>query len=186
MKRCHGHLQYDRKFQIFIFLIGYINVNKGVSCLIISYLRIKSYNVLNYSNCSTDWSFPLTPFDPFYLGNIKSFKMYARNFTRNRKKTKKSGEKTKTFGWCLDMHWISRWVGVDRKVGDNFRGWTRKSAQLSKLISKKKKWNDIKKKRVIWMNILYFYTTKFFAKKCGGEGGTCRLPPTPMPHDKKL
>jgi hypothetical protein len=36
------------------------------------------------------------------------------------------------------------------------------------------------------MNILYFYTTKFFAKKCGGEGDTCRLPPTPMPHDKKL
>jgi hypothetical protein len=25
-----------------------------------SYLRIKSYNVLNYNNCSTDWSFPLT------------------------------------------------------------------------------------------------------------------------------
>ena len=25
----------------------------------ISYLRIKSYNVLNYNNCSTDWSFPL-------------------------------------------------------------------------------------------------------------------------------
>jgi hypothetical protein len=24
-----------------------------------SYLRIKSYNVLNYNNCSTDWSFPL-------------------------------------------------------------------------------------------------------------------------------
>ena len=46
----------------------------------------------------------LTPFDPFYLGNIKSFKMYARNLTRNRKKTKTSGEKTKTFGWCLDMH----------------------------------------------------------------------------------
>ena len=42
-----------------IFLIGYINVNKGVFCLIISYLRIKSYNVLNYNNCSTDWSFPL-------------------------------------------------------------------------------------------------------------------------------
>ena len=57
MKRCHGRLHYDRKFQIFIFLIGYINVNKGVFCLIISYLR-KSYNVLNYNNCSTDWSFP--------------------------------------------------------------------------------------------------------------------------------
>ena len=27
--------------------------------LIISYLRIKSYNVLNYNNCSTEWSFPL-------------------------------------------------------------------------------------------------------------------------------
>jgi hypothetical protein len=59
MKRCHGRLHYDRKFKIFIFLIGYINVNKGVFCLIISYLRIKSYNVLNYNNCSTDWSFPL-------------------------------------------------------------------------------------------------------------------------------
>ena len=59
MKRCHGRLHYDKKFQIFIFLIGYINVNKGVFCLIISYLRIKGYNVLNYNNCSTDWSFPL-------------------------------------------------------------------------------------------------------------------------------
>jgi hypothetical protein len=59
MKRCHGHLHYDRKFQIFIFLIGYINVNKGVFCLIISYLRIKSYNVLHYNNCLTDWNFPL-------------------------------------------------------------------------------------------------------------------------------
>ena len=35
-------------------------VNKGVFCLIISYLQIQSYNVLNYNNCSTDWSFPLT------------------------------------------------------------------------------------------------------------------------------
>ena len=60
----------------FIFLIGYINVNQGVFCLIISYLRIKSYNVLNHNNCSTDWRFPfkvslnktflpsLVPFDP--------------------------------------------------------------------------------------------------------------------------
>jgi hypothetical protein len=32
---------------------------KGVFYLIISYLRIKIYNVLNYNNCSTDWSFPL-------------------------------------------------------------------------------------------------------------------------------
>jgi len=24
MKKCHGRLHYDRKFQIFIFLIGYI------------------------------------------------------------------------------------------------------------------------------------------------------------------
>ena len=32
------------------------NDNKGVFCLLISYLRIKSYNVLNYS---TDWDFPL-------------------------------------------------------------------------------------------------------------------------------
>jgi hypothetical protein len=60
MRGCHGRLHYDRKFHIFIFLIGYINVNKGVFCLIISYLRIKSYNVLNYNNCSTDWSFPLS------------------------------------------------------------------------------------------------------------------------------
>jgi hypothetical protein len=37
----------------------HINVNKGVFCLIISYLRIKSYNVLNSNNCSTDWRFPL-------------------------------------------------------------------------------------------------------------------------------
>ena len=58
MKRCHGRLHYDWKFQIFIFLIGHINVNKGVFCLIISYLQIKSYNVLNYNNCSTDWPFP--------------------------------------------------------------------------------------------------------------------------------
>ena len=58
-EECHRRLHYDRKFQIFIFLIGYINVNKGVFCLIISYLRIKSYNVLNYNICSTDWSFPL-------------------------------------------------------------------------------------------------------------------------------
>jgi hypothetical protein len=46
--------------QIFIFLIGYMNVNKVFFGLIISYLRIKSYNVLNYNNCSTDWSFPLS------------------------------------------------------------------------------------------------------------------------------
>ena len=39
--------------------INFYNVNKGVFCLIISYLQIKSYNVLNYNNCSTDWSFPL-------------------------------------------------------------------------------------------------------------------------------
>ena len=49
MKRCHGRLPYDRKFQIFIFLIRHNNVNKGVFCLIISYLQIKSYNVLNYT-----------------------------------------------------------------------------------------------------------------------------------------
>jgi hypothetical protein len=53
MKRCHGRLHYDRKFQIFVFLIGYINVNKGVFCLIISYLQIKSYNVsIECVNCS--------------------------------------------------------------------------------------------------------------------------------------
>ena len=63
MKRCHGRLHYNRKFQIFIFLIGHINVNKGVFCLIISYLQIKSYNVLNYNNCSIDWPFPLIQID---------------------------------------------------------------------------------------------------------------------------
>ena len=67
MKRCHGRLPYDRKFQIFIFLIRHNNVNKGVFCLIISYLQIKSYNVLNYNNCSTDWSFPLAPNDQFVI-----------------------------------------------------------------------------------------------------------------------
>ena len=30
---------------------------KVFSCLIISYLQIKSYNVLNYNNCSTDCRF---------------------------------------------------------------------------------------------------------------------------------
>jgi hypothetical protein len=59
LKRCHGRLHYERKFKIFIFLIGYINVYKSVFCLTISYLQIKSYNVLNYNNCSTDWSLPL-------------------------------------------------------------------------------------------------------------------------------
>jgi hypothetical protein len=32
----------------------FINVNKGVFGIIISYLRIKSYNVLHFKNCSTD------------------------------------------------------------------------------------------------------------------------------------
>jgi hypothetical protein len=59
-----------RKFQIFTSLIGYINVNKGVLCLIISYLRIKSYNVFNYNNCSTDWSFPLTYKKKNIIGTI--------------------------------------------------------------------------------------------------------------------
>ena len=36
-------------------------------CLIISYLQIKSYNVLNYNNCSTDWPFPLI----FFLETAK-------------------------------------------------------------------------------------------------------------------
>jgi hypothetical protein len=58
-EECHRRLHYDRKFQIFLFLIGYINVNKCVFCLIISYLWIKSYNILNYNNCLTDWPFPL-------------------------------------------------------------------------------------------------------------------------------
>jgi hypothetical protein len=38
----------------------FINVIKGVFGIIISYLRIKSYNVLHFKNCSTDWSFPLS------------------------------------------------------------------------------------------------------------------------------
>jgi hypothetical protein len=42
-----------------IHIFGHINVNKGVFCLMISYLQIQSYNVLNYNNCSTDWPFPL-------------------------------------------------------------------------------------------------------------------------------
>ena len=67
MKRCHGRLHYDRKFQIFIFLIRHNNANKGVFCLKISYLQIKSYNVLKYNNCSTDWSFPLTFFSLFLV-----------------------------------------------------------------------------------------------------------------------
>jgi hypothetical protein len=57
-QRCHGRLHYNRKFQIFIhfvFIIGYINVDKGVFYLIISYLRIKSYNVLNYTNIEPFW-----------------------------------------------------------------------------------------------------------------------------------
>ena len=32
----------------------FINVNKGVFGITISYLRIKSYNVLNFNNCSAD------------------------------------------------------------------------------------------------------------------------------------
>ena len=74
MKRCHGRLHYDRNFQIFIFfiLIGHINVNKGVFCLIISYLQIKSYNVLNYNNCSTDvFSFKdRAMFYPYYQSQL--------------------------------------------------------------------------------------------------------------------
>ena len=78
MKRCHGCLHYDRKFQIFIFLIGHINVNKGVFCLINSYLQIKSYNVLNYNNCSTDWPFPLTDFHQSNVGSVDS--IYTKYF----------------------------------------------------------------------------------------------------------
>jgi hypothetical protein len=48
------------------------NVNKGVLCLIISYLQIKSYNVLNYNNCSTDWPFPLTDFHQSNVGSVDS------------------------------------------------------------------------------------------------------------------
>jgi hypothetical protein len=74
MKRCHGRLHYDRKFQIFIFSIGHINVNKGVFCLIISYLQIKSYNVLNYNNCSTDWHFPLDKENSLFLTILNYFR----------------------------------------------------------------------------------------------------------------
>ena len=74
MKRCHGRLHYDRKFQIFIFLIGHINVNKGVFCLIISYLQIQSYNVLNYNNCSTDWHLPLDKENSLFLTILNYFR----------------------------------------------------------------------------------------------------------------
>ena len=80
MKKCHGRLHYDRKFQIFIFLIGHINVNKGVFCLMISYLQIKSYNVLNYNNCSTDWPFPLS-FTPHYLYSTLNLSNYFNILT---------------------------------------------------------------------------------------------------------
>jgi hypothetical protein len=80
MKRCHCRLHYDRKFQIFIFLIGHINVNKGVFCLIISYLQIKSYNVLNYNNCSTDWPFPLSVFI-WYKVNLIIFSLKNNLFS---------------------------------------------------------------------------------------------------------
>jgi hypothetical protein len=77
---CHGSLHYDRKFQIFRFLIGHINVNKGVFCLIISYLQIKNYNVLNYNNCSTNWPFPLTVFNKFMqIKIIKNKKYFLRS-----------------------------------------------------------------------------------------------------------
>jgi hypothetical protein len=114
------------------------------------------------------WSV-LTSFDLFYLGNIKSFKMYARNFTRNRKKTTQSGEKTKTFGWCLDMHWISKWVGVDRKVGDKFWGWTRFQNWSAKKI-----WNDVKKKMsfgwIFYGSILQTQLFKFWQRWGRGRG----------------
>ena len=50
-------------------------VDKGVFCLIISYLQIKSYNVLNYNNCSTDWPFPLNKklFSVAQIDNNESF-----------------------------------------------------------------------------------------------------------------
>ena len=51
------------------------NVNKGVFCLIISYLRIKSYNVLNYNNCSTDWSFPLNTINQIKSNQINVFRL---------------------------------------------------------------------------------------------------------------
>ena len=89
MKRCHGRLHYDRKFQIFIFLIGHINVNKGVLCLIISYLQIsylQSYNVLNYNKCSTDWHFPLDKENSLFLTiciyfrqNLVAFKYFVQS-----------------------------------------------------------------------------------------------------------
>ena len=82
MKRYHGRLPYDRKFQIFIFLIGHINVNKGVFWLIISYLQIKSYNVLNYSNCSTDWPFPLslTFPRPYIFWNVHDSSTFCQKY----------------------------------------------------------------------------------------------------------
>jgi hypothetical protein len=43
---------------------------------------LKYFFFLNYFR---SWSV-LSPFDPFYIGNIKSLKMHPRNFTRNHKK----------------------------------------------------------------------------------------------------
>ena len=72
-----------------MFLIWYVNVNKGVFCLINSYLRIKSYNVLNYNICSTDWSFPLI----IHSSDTKA-KKYENKKTKKNSKTKHANKQT--------------------------------------------------------------------------------------------
>jgi hypothetical protein len=111
---------------------------------------------------------------PFLSRNIKSFKMYARNFTRNRKKITQSGEKTKTFRWCLDMHWISRWVGMDRKVGDKFWGGPEKAASVQNWLAKKHKMKWYKKQMsfgwICYASTLKIQLFKFCQR---GEGSIC-------------
>ena len=61
----------------------------------ISYLRIKSYNALNYNNCSTDWSFPLKPLSTnfSYIGAVS----FVDGITlRIRKKTQTSRKSLNT------------------------------------------------------------------------------------------
>jgi hypothetical protein len=48
--------------------------------LTISYLQIKSYNVLNYNNCSTDWSLTLRCILYFAFLTFKVVKFEKRNY----------------------------------------------------------------------------------------------------------
>ena len=92
-------------------------------------LRIKKYYFRCFRCFSSLW--------PFLSRKHKEFQNTCKKFHQESKEYKKSEKNPKTFRWCLDIHWISWWVGVKQKVGDKFWGWTRKSGQLSKLISKK-------------------------------------------------